>query len=201
MRFWSSWDCPRQVGARPRRESPLMPRGVEAQAARGQSYAADSKRSVMCFDETPTQLIGEVRTSIARPDRQAHPLRLRVPAQGPSHPKRRAGFSSDSNPTSSPSTPAGSTWWKSKSVCSTASVSTGALPIRPPSSGRWPAGSGRETRIARGSAGASLSRTPAPSLDGRIPRLRRPSSQLPEPFLCVDALAPLRMPGGQSQVL
>ena len=50
--------------------------------------APDPKRPVVCFDESPTQLIGEVRQPIPAAAGPARALRLRVPAQRHGQPVR-----------------------------------------------------------------------------------------------------------------
>ena len=53
--------------------------------------APDPKRPVVCFDESPIQLIGEVRQPICGRARAGRALRLRVPAQRHRQPVRIRG--------------------------------------------------------------------------------------------------------------
>ena len=192
----------------------------------------DPKRPVVCFDESPTQLIGEARQPIpaapGRPERfdyeyrrngvvnlfvflDAHRSWRRVKVTGhraaddfalcmrelvdidfpkpsasasssttspptppplstpPSRRPRRAACSGGSTSTTPPSTPAGSTWLRSRSACSKANVSiaaskapTGWLP-------RSTSGSLSEIKAAFESTGCSPPTRPEPKWRAPIP--------------------------------
>jgi len=203
-------------------------------------------RPVVCFDESPTQLIGEVRQPIPAAPGQlerydceyrrngtanlfvfldAHRSwrKVKAPTSGPpatspnacaswsmsitprpssfasfsttsrpilparstrpSQPPRRIASASVSSSTTPQSTPAGSTWLRSKSACSAANVSTAASNSATTSSPKSPPGSANETLQAPESSGCSLPSAPATS----SPALTQPKPKSHNP--CAEVLA------------
>ena len=199
--------------------------------------APDPERPVVCFDESPVQLIGEVRQPIPaqpgqlerydyeyrrngtvnlfvcfdahRPWRKvkvterraavdyAHCMRelvdvhypdaacIRVvqdnlsthrpaPSMRHSRPPRPGEFCGASSSTTPPSTPAGSTWSRSRSACSAASVWTAASTTPNGSSAKSQHGNDNETPPAPASNGCSQPTRPAPKWAAPIPS--RPKS-------------------------
>ena len=183
----------------------------------------DPTRPVICFDESPTQLIGEVRAPIPaepgrlerfdfeykrngtvnififldvnRPWRKVKVTERRAAAdfsqcmrelsdvhfpeakrsgsswttsrptaRPPSttpcpHPRPGASSAAWSS-TSPPSTPAGSTWWRSRSASCAANASTAGSPVATSSKPRSPPGSDSATTAPRASNGCSRRRKP-----------------------------------------
>ncbi len=201
----------------------------------------DPKRPVVCFDESPTQLIGEARQPIPaapgrlerfdyeyrrngavnlssssmpialgagsrsrivaplttspfacanssmstsqRPSASASssitspptPLPLSTPD---SHRPKRAACSGGLSSTTRPSTPAGSTWLRSRSACSKANVSIAASKAATGSLPRSTSGSLSETKAALESTGCSPPTRPEPKWRVPIPIPRSKSHNL-----------------------
>ena len=209
----------------------------------------DPKRPVVCFDESPTQLIGEARQPIsAAPGRlerfdyeyrrngvvnlfvflDAHRSWRRVKVTGhrtaddfalcmrelvdvdfpeaerirvvldnlsthtaaalyaASRRPRRAACSGGSTSTTRPSTPAGSTWLRSRSACSKANVSIAASKAVSGSSPRSTSGSLSEIKAAPESTGCSPPTRPEPKWRAPIPIPRSKSHNL-----CAELLVPV----------
>ena len=188
--------------------------------------APDPKRPVVCFDESPTQLIGEVRQPIPaepgqlerydyeyhrngtvnlfvfldahRPWRkvkvtdrrtardfaecmrdladihypQADRIRVvldnlsthsQAPSTTPSRRRKPIAYCVAWSSTTPPSTPAGSTWSRSRSVCCAASASTAASATANSSSPKSPLGSDSATPPALASSGCSPPNAPEPN--------------------------------------
>ena len=200
--------------------------------------APDPERPVVCFDESPVQLIGEVRQPIPaepgqlerydyeyrrngtvnlfvfldvnRPWRKVkvterraaerlRPMHARArrcplsrcraasascrticrptrpaPSTKPSRPPKPGASCAAWNSTTRPSTPAGSTWSRSRSACSAASAWTGASTTQTASSAKSPPGNDSETPPAHASNGCSSPTRPAPKWAAPIPK--RPKS-------------------------
>ena len=191
----------------------------------------DPKRPVVCFDESPTQLIGEARQPIpaapGRPQRFDYQYRRNgavnlfvltpiAPGAGsrsrivaplttspfacanssmstskkpsasasssttspptppplstpPSRRPRRAACSGGLSSTTPPSTPAGSTWLRSRSACSKANVSIAASKAATASLPRSTHGRPNETKAALESTGCSPPTRPEPKWRAPIP--------------------------------
>ena len=193
----------------------------------------DSKRPVVCFDESPVQLIGETRQPIPAMPGQLERYdceykrngtanlfilldvhrswrrvkvtdsraavdfaacmrelcdvhfpkaeRIRVVLDNLSThsagalyqvffpPPKRAACCAGWSSTTRPSTPAGSTWWRSKSASCAANASTGVSPQRPASSPKSQLGNDTATLPARVFNGCSQPTRPEPKWAGPIP--------------------------------